>query len=314
MRHTFLFLFASLICLSVYSAPGSETQSDSGMRFALNDWAGQRLSSRIMGEALTRMGFPVVYVQTPYKEELELIANDSLDVAMEVWSTTLKEEFQKAVADGSVLNLGETGMTAMEDWWYPDYMSEKCPGLPAWTALNECAGLFATAESKPKGFYLGGPADWGGHDEGRIAALKLNFDMRHANSDEELNSALKQAYSNKEPIMLWVYSPNFTEAVYKGHWVQFPKYEDACYEDPSWGVNPELPYDCGKPSGPIWKAGSHRLKKTWPLAVAAIEKFSITNAEMAALVKKVEVEGQSETAVAAEWLDNHVVRWSLWFK
>ncbi|MEM8563920.1 MAG: ABC transporter substrate-binding protein [Pseudomonadota bacterium] len=312
MLPAILLLLAILFSSSAY--PDSEPTAGDSMRFALNDWAGQRLSSRIMGEALARKGFPVAYVRTPYREELKLIANDSLDVAMEIWATTLKEEFQQAVANGSVLNLGETGMTAVEDWWYPDYMSEKCPGLPAWTALNECAHLFSTAQSKPKGFYLGGPEDWGGHDEGRIAALKLDFDMRHATSDEELNSALKQAYANQEPIMLWVYSPNFTEAKYEGHWVKFPKYEDACYEDPSWGVNPELPYDCGKPSGPIWKAGSHRLQQTWPLAQAAIEKFTITNAEMAALIAKVEVEGQSEIMVANEWLDNHVVRWSLWFK
>ena len=42
-------------------------------------------------------------------------------------------------------------------------MKEKCPGLPNWEALKEpaCAEAFSTAETAPKGRYLGGPVDMG---------------------------------------------------------------------------------------------------------------------------------------------------------
>jgi len=41
-------------------------------------------------------------------------------------------------------------------------MKEKCPGLPNWEALNDCAEAFSTPETAPRGRYLGGPVTWGG--------------------------------------------------------------------------------------------------------------------------------------------------------
>ena len=67
----------------------------------------------------------------------------------------------EATATGKVENLGETGMSAIEEWWYPEYMKEKCPGLPDWEALKKCAEQFSTPETAPKGRYLGGPGDLG---------------------------------------------------------------------------------------------------------------------------------------------------------
>ncbi|MEM6464029.1 MAG: ABC transporter substrate-binding protein [Pseudomonadota bacterium] len=304
----------ALIGFALFPAPLSAQDNETeSIRFALNDWAGQRISTRIMGEALTRNGFPVSYVETQYRQELDRLADNTIDVAMEIWSTTLKQAFQQAVADGNVVDLGETGMIAVEGWWYPAYMQDSCPGLPDWTALNDCAELFATDTSRPKGFYLGGPADWGGFDQERIKALDLQFEMSHAKDVGELTDTLKAAYANQEPVMLWVYSPNFTEALYDGSWVAFPDYEDACYDDPAWGVNPALAYDCGKPSGPIWKAGSHRLSKTWPAAEAAIRNFSISNEEMAILDARIASGGMTVEMVAEEWLDQNKARWSAWF-
>ncbi|WP_419912447.1 ABC transporter substrate-binding protein [Hoeflea sp.] len=300
-----------LTCLVLFPTASHAQES---IRFAVNDWAGQHISTRIMGEALSRKGFRVSYVDTQYEEDLHLIGTGKIDVAMEIWSTTLKQPFEKAVADGTVVNLGETGMTAIENWWYPAYMEDQCPGLPDWTALKTCAEAFATDATKPKGFYLGGPADWGGFDEERIEALELPFEMRHARDVEELTTTLQKAYEDKAPVMLWVYSPNFTEALYEGSWVAFPAYEDACYDDPSWGVNPKLAYDCGKPTGPIFKAGSQRLAGTWPAAEAAIRKFRITNEEMAALDAKVATGGMSVETVVEDWLEENNGRWSAWFE
>jgi len=53
--------------------------------------------------------------------------------------------------------------------------------------------------------------------------------------------------------MLWIYSPHWATAKYKGEWIQFPEYTPECYTDPKWGINPDLAYDCGKPHGEIWK-------------------------------------------------------------
>ena len=42
----------------------------------------------------------------------------------------------------------------------------------------------------------------------------------------------KSAYQRQAPMMLWIYAPHWAPAKYKGEWVAFPEYEKACYEDP----------------------------------------------------------------------------------
>ncbi len=153
-------------------------------------------------------------------------------------------------------------MQAIEEWWYPAYMVEKCPGLPNWEALKDpaCAEAFSTPETAPDGRYLGGPVTWGGFDEERVEALELPFEVIHAGTDAALFAELESAYQRKAPVMLWIYAPHWAPIKYEGEWVEFPPYEPACYEDPAWGMNPDATHDCGKPRGPIWKVGLGRAE------------------------------------------------------
>ena len=110
---------------------------------------------------------------------------------MELWATTAADAMNASIATGNTVSFGETGMQAKEEWWYPIYMKEQCPGLPDWKALNDCAELFATPETAPKGRYLGGPVTWGGYDEERIAALGLNYEVIHAGTDAAMFAELE---------------------------------------------------------------------------------------------------------------------------
>ena len=108
-------------------------------------------------------------------------------------------------------------------------MKEKCPGLPNWEALKDpaCAEAFSTAETAPKGRYLGGPVTWEGFDDERVEALGPalhRHPCRHRRARCSPNS--NSAYQRKAPIMLWVYSPHWAPAKYKGEWVEFPEYTE----------------------------------------------------------------------------------------
>lgn len=97
-------------------------------------------------------------------------------------------------------------MQAIEEWWYPAYMKERCPGLPNWEALNDCAEEFSVPETAPKGRYLGGPVTWGGFDDERAEALDLDYEVVHAGTDAALFAELESAYQREAPILLWVYN------------------------------------------------------------------------------------------------------------
>nr|WP_244658920.1 ABC transporter substrate-binding protein [Ciceribacter thiooxidans] len=291
-------------------------ESTDPIKLTLHDWTGQLITTNIMGEVLKKAGYSVEYVQADYLAQFAGLETGDLHVAMEIWATTGQEALDNAVATGKVENLGETGMQAKEEWWFPDYMKEKCPGLPNWEALKEpaCAEAFSTAETAPKGRYLGGPVTWGGFDDERVEALDLPFEVVHAGTDAALFAELESAYQRQAPIMLWIYAPHWAPAKYKGEWVEFPTYTPECYNDASWGSNPDMAYDCGKPFGPIWKAGWVGVKDKWPGAYKAIKAFNVNNDEMGAMITDVDVNGKKLEDVVAAWMAANEARWSDWIK
>jgi glycine betaine/proline transport system substrate-binding protein len=299
--------------LALVGAPaGAQPESKDPIKLTLHDWTGQLLTTHLMGEVLKKGGYNVEYVVADYLAQFAGLETGDLHVAMEIWATTGQEAMDKSIATGNTENLGETGMTAIEEWWYPAYMKEKCPGLPDWHALNDCAEAFSTPETAPKGRYLAGPVTWGGFDEERVEALGLDYEVVHAGTDAALFAELESAYQRQAPVLLWVYAPHWAPAKYQGEWVEFPKYAPECYTDPAWGENADATHDCGKPRGPIWKVGWTGLKDKWPGAHKAITAFTIDNDEMSQMIVAVDLEGKKLEEVVADWIAKNESRWKPW--
>ncbi len=298
--------------MAMASGAWAEVESSDPIKLTLHDWSGQLINTKIMGAVLEEAGYNVEYVQADYIAQFAGLKTGDLDLAMEIWATTGQEALDEATATGKVENVGETGLQAIEEWWYPLYMKERCPGLPDWKALKACASEFATAETAPKGRYVSGPVTWGGFDEERVDALDLNFEVVHAGTDAALFAELESAYQRQAPIVLWVYVPHWAPAKYKGEFVEFPPYTPECYTDPSWGVNPDKAYDCGKPRGPIWKAAWSGLKDKWPGAYEVIKNYKLNNAEMSAMVGDVDLDGKSVDDTVNAWMDANESRWKSW--
>jgi len=292
----------------------AQVESEDPIKLTLHDWTGQFITTNIMAAVLEEAGYNVELVQADYLAQFSGLESGDLHVAMELWATTAAEAMNASIATGNTVSFGETGMLAKEEWWYPIYMKEKCPGLPDWKALNACAEMFATAETSPKGRYLGGPVTWGGYDEERIAALGLNYEVIHAGTDAAMFAELESAYQRQDPILLWVYSPHWAPIKYAGEWIEFPAYTPECYTNPAAGENPAAAYDCGKPTGAIYKAGWAGLEAKWPGAAKAIKAFAMTNEDMGAMVGKVDVDGIPLEDVVDEWMTANEAVWAKWIQ
>ncbi len=290
----------------------TKADSEDPIKLTLHDWTGQLVTTNLMAEVLKKAGNNVELVQADYIAQFAGLKTGDLHVAMEIWETTGRDAMDEATATGNVENLGETGMMAIEEWWYPSYMKEKCPGLPNWEALNDCAEAFSTPETAPKGRYVGGPVTWGGFDDERVEALELDYEVIHAGTDAALFAELESAYQRQAPVLLWVYSPHWAPSKYEGEWVEFPEYSSECYNDASVGVNPDMAYDCGKPRGPIWKVAWSGVKENWPDAYNVIKNFNIENDEMGSMISQIDLEGKNLEDVVADWMANNEDRWQSW--
>lgn len=304
---------SALALIATAPAFAAVPESPDAIKIANMDWTSAILNTKILEKILKAQGYNVELITADYLPSVAAgIPTGDITVGLEYWDTTAGEAMAEADKTGTAERLGTLGPKAKEEWWYPEYMKEKCPGLPDWQALNACAEAFATPETAPKGRYLGGPVTWGGFDEERIEALGLNFEVVHAGTDANLFAELESAYQRKAPILLWIYSPHWAPAKYKGEWVEFPEHDPACYTDPSWGSNPDLAYDCGKPHGEIWKYAWSGMKDKWPVAYKVAKAFQVDANELNAMSGQIDLDGKTIEDVAAAWVAANEAKWKAW--
>lgn len=290
-------------------------ESQDPIKIALFDWTSVNLNANILGGILKRLGYNVEYVTADYLSSLTTgLTTGDITVALEYWDTTAGEAMAASDATGATERLGALGPKAKEEWWYPLYMKEKCPGLPNWEALKDpaCAVAFSTPETAPNGRYLGGPVTWEGFDDERVQALGLPFTVIHAGTDAAMFAELASAIERKAPIMMWIYSPHWAPAKYEGEWVEFPENTPECYMDPGWGINKDMAYDCGKPHGEIWKYSWKEMKTTWPVAYNVAKNMTFDAKELGLLGAQVDLEGKTIEEVAEAWIAANESKWRAW--
>lgn len=282
------------------------------IKIVTNNWTSQVVLSNVVGQLLQAQGLNVEYKPSDTQLQFTAIASGDMDFQVEVWEGSMAESFNKSLASGAV-DMGSHEAVTREDWWYPSYMNEMCPGLPDWKALDACAAKLATAETGGKGRFVGPPADWGKHYSERIQALKMNFQEVAVGQAATLWAELQAAYDRKEPVVIFNWTPNFIEAKFEGQFVEFPTYDPACMSDPKWGSNPDAIYDCGAPAkGYLKKVGSKQLAEKWPKADAILRKVNFTNPQIAAAAAMVDVDGMTPEDAAKKWIADNEATWKTW--
>ncbi len=299
-------------CMLVIFLSIPPAYSDTGMpiRIILNDWSSQLVMSYITAELLTKAGYRIEFVHVSSKQQWDVFRQDRADVQVEVWQGTMAADYELSLKNGDIIPLGEHGVKTREDWWYPIHLEQICPGLPDWRALQACWSVFIHPDTAPLGRYLGGP--WENPDGARIRALKMKFQVIRVAADE-LWSELDIAIKENSPLVMFNWTPNWVEAVHKGRFIEFPKWEVTCETKPEWGENSLLLYDCGNPAGGwLKKAGNHRMKQRTPCALAVLKKISFNNSQLAQFSAEVVRNGKTEQSAARTWIAENEVIWQPW--
>jgi glycine betaine/proline transport system substrate-binding protein len=302
-------LIAGVLAGALYAPPAAEAaapESPDPIKMVLNNWPSQLVQERAVGGLLQKMGYNVEYVPANTQLQFPAMGAGEAHVQVEVWQGSMVAAFEKEVNAGRMIDAGTHTASSREDWWYPIYLKELCPGLPDWQALNACAELFVTPETAPLGRYVGGAVEWDKHDQERIDALGLNFAVINAGSTSALISELDAAYKRKAPLVMFFWQPNWALQKYEGEFVNFPEWAPECISDPSWGPNPELAYDCGNAkSGWLKKGVWAGMAEKYPCALELIRKVDFTPEMVGDAAYFMDVDGLSEEAAAAKWLEKY---------
>jgi glycine betaine/proline transport system substrate-binding protein len=279
----------------------------------IHNWSSQIVMSHVVGQIFVSMGKNVEFVTTDSQAVYESVRLGDVTLELEVWEGAFGASFNAAVEKGGLHEAGSHNAVTREDWWYPMWTKDSCPGLPSWEALNACADKFATPETGDKGRFLGGPVDWLKHDQERVDALGMNFVVVNAGSAAALWAEIGAAEADKRPVVVFNWTPNFAEAVWPGEFVEFPTWVEGCNEDASVGPNPDKTYDCGNPaSGYLKIAAWDGMKGKWPAAYKTLTQVSFTNPQIAEMAKMVDIDEMEPEDAASAWLEANKDVWSGW--
>lgn len=271
--------------------------------FGQQDWTGSTVTSNIAKKLLEKMGYNVKVVPVDATAVFTGLQTGDVTFVTEIWMSSEADMAAASLKTGKTVEIGPTGLIGWDRYWYPEYVKEKCPGLPDWKALNACAKLFATAETGDKGRLLLYPEDWGGDDDTRIKTLGLNYQIVRTGSEAALLAQVKAAYQRKQPVLAWLYTPHWAPLAFKGEFVNLPPYNDDC---------PKNGFGCEKKAAPIVKFASVDAEKKWPKAYALMKAFTMSNDEYGELTGKIANEGRSLDSVVDGWIADNKDRWSKW--
>ncbi|MBF0620728.1 MAG: ABC transporter substrate-binding protein [Magnetococcales bacterium] len=304
-----LFLIMAVSPLISIAAPLPE--SEKPIRIITNNWSSQIVLSYILGGLYQKMGYSVEYVEKEISTQWGGIHRGSEHIQVEVWEGTMQEAFYRISKYGQMVDMGSHDAITREEWWYPSYVEDVCPGLPDWKALKKCAALFATDKTAPKGRYLAGP--WEKPEKARIRALELDFEVEVAKTADDLWIELEKAYKHRKPIVLFNWTPNWVDVRYEGKFIEFPVHTAECETNPEWGVNKKWTFDCGNPpSGWLKKAAWVGMKERWPCAWGVLQNMNFTNIMIGTVAAMADKDGMSHQQAAQKWLSENAKVWSSW--
>ncbi|MEL6480213.1 MAG: ABC transporter substrate-binding protein [Pseudomonadota bacterium] len=282
---------------------------DEPIKLAINEWTGQHISTHVAGEMLKAAGYKVEYVTAGYFNMWEAMGEGEIHAALEVWSSNVSEGYTKQKDAGTVVEVSDLGLEAKEGFAYPAHVAEICPGLPAWEALEACAIQFATAETLPAGRLVDYPADWGTPGADRLTGLELPFKAVPAGSEGALVAELRASTEKKSPLLIVFWQPHWAMSAYDVQFVDLPAGEPACYEDASWGPNPNAVNDCDFIPTRVFKTAWSGFEEKWPAAYEILSNYTMSTEAQQPLMGEVDVDGKAVEDAVAAWMAANEGAW-----
>ncbi len=301
---------AVVIGLAAGSVQAAELGAvDEPIRLAINEWTGQHVTTHVGGSMLEAAGYKVEYVTAGYMNMYQAMEDGELHAALEIWSSNVSEDYARKVEAGGVVEIGDLGLDAKEGIAYPSHVADICPGLPAWESLADCAQQFATAETLPMGRLVDYPADWGTPGADRMVGLALPFKAVPAGSEGALIAELRASTERKSPLLITFWQPHWAMSAYDVQFVDLPVGEDACFEDPAWGPNPDAVNDCDFAPSRIFKASWAGMQEKWPAAFEILSNYTLSVGDQQPMMGAVDVDGGTVEEVVAAWMAANEDKW-----
>jgi glycine betaine/proline transport system substrate-binding protein len=299
---------------------GARPGEGTTLRIAVNPWTGSAVNANVAKVILEReLGYTVELVEIDEYAQFPELARGDLDAALEVWPSGHAEDYLRYIEgrrggplrDGGVVDGGKLGVAGNIGWWVPTYLLEERPELATWEGIKGNEDVFRTAESGDKGQFLAGDPTFVSYDREIIENLGLDLEVVSSGSEEALVSALDAAYQQREPLLLYFYTPHWAHRKYDLTEVELPAFDDACAESAREKQGEGYDCDYADDTG-IYKAFWINLEEKAPDAFRFLSNFNYANEDQEQIATLVDSEGLDVAEAAAQWVSENEDVWRAW--
>lgn len=310
-RIRLMYMLLAALLLAACGGSSATSAPKIPLKLAENAWTGSSININVAKILLEeKLGYKVEIVTIDENAQWAALGNGDLSASLEVWPSGHAANAKKYIDEQKVVeNLGELGVVGKISWYVPTYVVEQHPELATIDGFKkpENAALFKTAETGEQGQFLAGDPSWVQYDQDIIKNLNLNFKVVRAGSEQAVLAAVDSAYSRKEPILFYFWTPHSIHAKYKLTAVKLPDYSAACYDKATSGS-----VACDYPPDTLFKIAWSGLKDKAPDAYQFLKNMKYSNDDQIGMIAAVDTEKKTAEQSARNWINAHEAVWKAW--
>lgn len=316
------FPFLLVLCVLVPSLlffTGTRAAAASGdlLVFADLNWDSAQVHNRIAKFILENgYGYKIQFTPGATITLFAGLVRGDVDVNMECWVENQQEAYDKAIAEGSVIDLGANFPDSWQGWLVPTYVIKgdpergikpMAPDLKSVYDMPKYWELFKDPEDPNKGRFYTCVPGWECEkiNEKKFKAYGLDktYNIFAPGSDAALNGSMAAAYKKGEPWFGYYWAPTWVLGK-----LDMTPLEEPPYDPKIW----EKSYKCAYPAVRVNIVVNSELSKKAPDVVEFLKKYETTQA-MANKFLAYMQDNKASTEDAAEWfLKAYDSVWTQW--
>lgn len=307
----------SLLCMSALLLPVSASAAcDSPIKFGALTWESGQFISGVL-KYIAEDGYDCTIEEVPGAGpalETALSQND-IQVIGEQW-VGRSPIMEQAIAQNKVAVIGDTLKGgATQGWYVPKYVLEENPGLRSYQDLPKHAELFKDPEDPNKSRFMNCPSGWTCEIFNtrllKNTGLDSIFNNAHPGTGAALDAEIASAFEQHKPLLFYYWQPTGLMAKYDFAPLEFPAYDDACWQDL---LLADGTADCvsGFPVSPLGIAVSTPFIESNPELAEVFKKVQFTSDELNGAILEMSESKRSGDEQALAFLRDNPNVWQQW--
>ena len=316
------FFAAMTIAVSAFGTGVAQAECGN-VTIAEMNWASAQAAARV-DEFILKNGYGCDAETVPgdtVPTAASMVERARPDIAPELWMNTVKEQVDRAVAEGRLTIVGDVledpAVNAGEGWWIPRYMLEKNPELATIEGVKQNAALFRDPEDPSKGRVIGCPAGWACQiiTDNLFRAFDMEgagFNLVDPGSGAALAGAITRAYNRGEGVLAYYWAPTSLLSKLDMVRVDLGEHDPKTFESCIGVAGCPDPKPNNFAVSEIKTVVATEFANSNPEAIEYL-KARVWSADAFGQVLEYMEEQQADGQAAARWfLENHEDVWSQW--